>query len=134
MPEKVDEWIRKAEGDFRTALREFAATDESACDAVCFHAHQCIEKLMKAVLVARDVQPPRTHNLLFLDDLLCHEISGWSTLTEDIEWLTRGGVGFRYPGAFATRSHAARAMEICKQLRKQLLEQVGREEPDSDSF
>ncbi len=121
MPEPVEEWVRKAEGDFRTALRELAVADESACDAVCFHAHQCIEKLMKAVLVARDQDPPRTHNLLFLADLLRAACPAWDAATEDVEWLTRGGVAFRYPGVWADRNHAGKAMEICKRLREELL-------------
>ncbi len=120
MPEPVEEWTRKAEGDFQTALREQAVADESACDAVCFHAHQCIEKLMKAVLVARGEDPPRTHNLLFLDGLVRTACPAWNAPQEDIEWLTRSGVAFRYPGVWATRTHAAKAMEICKRLRESL--------------
>ena len=120
MQEKVEDWILKAEGDFRTALRELAAADESACDAVCYHAHQCIEKLMKAVLVARGMDPPRTHNLIHLSELLAQSTRAWSASVDDVEWLTRGGVGFRYPGTFATRNQAGKAIEICKHLREEL--------------
>jgi HEPN domain-containing protein len=49
MNEVVEEWIAKAEGDFRTASRELVVVDRPNYDAVCFHAQQCIEKLMKAV-------------------------------------------------------------------------------------
>lgn len=131
MPETVEDWIRKAEGDFGTALREASVADESAADAVCFHAHQCIEKLMKAVLLAHGQKPPRTHNLLFLTDLLRSACPKWNAPTEDVEWLTRGGVAFRYPGVWADRSHAAKAMEICKRLREVLLSLVDGRDPRS---
>jgi HEPN domain-containing protein len=45
MNDVVQEWVSKAEGDYRTANREFAVTDEPNFDAVCYHAQQCIEKL-----------------------------------------------------------------------------------------
>jgi HEPN domain-containing protein len=66
----VSEWIQKAEGDYRTASRELRAPDEPNFDAACYHAQQCAEKLMKAVLIAIGVTPPHTHNLIVLDGLL----------------------------------------------------------------
>lgn len=66
MNEIVEEWIHKAEGDYRTALREMAATEDPNYDAVCFHAQQCIEKLVKAALIAQGVVPPKTHDLHLL--------------------------------------------------------------------
>ena len=49
----VREWIERAESDFRVASRESAVAVDPSYDAVCFHAQQCIEKLMKAVLLDR---------------------------------------------------------------------------------
>jgi len=43
----VKEWIDKAEGDYATAGREMQATISPNDDAVCYHAQQCIGKLMK---------------------------------------------------------------------------------------
>jgi len=47
----VKEWVLKAEADFATAGRELQATTAQNYDAVCFHAQQCVEKLMKALLL-----------------------------------------------------------------------------------
>jgi HEPN domain-containing protein len=66
----VREWIAKAEGDYATAERELNPTGTPNLDAVCFHAEQCIEKLMKALLIHRGVTPPRSHDLVMLDRLL----------------------------------------------------------------
>ena len=66
----VEEWIGKAEGDYATARRELNAIEYPNYDAVCFHAEQAGEKLMKALLIERGVTPPRTHDLVVLDRLL----------------------------------------------------------------
>lgn len=44
----IKEWVDKATGDYHTASRELQVSHEPNFDAVCFHAQQCIEKLMKA--------------------------------------------------------------------------------------
>lgn len=57
MNEVVNEWVVKAEGDFLTAAREVKANPPNY-DAVCFHAQQCIEKLLKALLIQNDRYHP----------------------------------------------------------------------------
>jgi len=52
MNEVVREWIDKSEGDYLTAARE-AQADPPNYDAVCFHAQQCVEKLLKAAVIAK---------------------------------------------------------------------------------
>jgi HEPN domain-containing protein len=69
MNEVVREWIDKAEGDYLTATRE-AQADPPNYDAVCFHAQQCVEKLMKAAVIAKGEIPPRMHDLTVLSGLL----------------------------------------------------------------
>lgn len=66
----VREWVSKAEGDYWTAQRELHPTGIPNLDAVCFHAEQCVEKLMKALLIHLSVSPPRSHDLVALDRLL----------------------------------------------------------------
>jgi len=44
------EWIDKASADLATAGREMRARKDPNYDAVCFHAQQCAEKLLKAAL------------------------------------------------------------------------------------
>ena len=69
MNEVVREWIDKAEGDYLTATRE-AQADPPNYDAACFHAQQCIEKLLKAAVIAKGEIPPKTHDLTILSALL----------------------------------------------------------------
>jgi len=49
------EWVAKAEGDFATASREIRVRKSPNYDAVCFHAQQCAEKYIKALLQEDEV-------------------------------------------------------------------------------
>lgn len=60
------EWVAKAEGDFRTASRERAATIAPNHDAVCFHAQQCVEKYLNARLIEAGLAFQKTHDLVAL--------------------------------------------------------------------
>lgn len=120
MSELIDEWIRKADADYATARREMLADEDANFDAVCFHSQQCIEKLMKAMLIKNGVTPPKTHDLFQLNLLLAPVCKKWSCRPEDLRYLTRASVDFRYPGEFADRDEAAEAVEICSKLRTPL--------------
>lgn len=117
----IKEWVEKAERDYATARRELAATHQPNYDAVCFHAQQCIEKLMKALLIRLGVTPGKTHDLAFLDQLLSPVCPEWSWPREDLRFLTRAAVAFRYPGESADKEEAAQAFDIATRLRGKLL-------------
>jgi HEPN domain-containing protein len=122
--ETVREWITKAEGDFTVACREMRARKSPNYDAVCFHAQQCIEKLMKALLIHYGVTPPKTHMLLVLDELLAPVCPTWTWPADDLRFLSRAAVFLRYPGESAEREEAREAMAIAKKLRSRLLAQL----------
>ena len=112
MNDTVKEWIDKAERDLATAKRELAAVEQPNYDAVCFHAQQGIEKLMKALLIQLGAIPTKTHDLSFLDQLLSPVCPKWSWPSDDLRFLTRAAVAFRYPGESADREEAAQALDI----------------------
>lgn len=116
MHELVEEWIGKARGDLATARRELAATDGPNYDAVCFHAQQCVEKLMKGLLIQSGVTPPKTHDLASLSRLVAEACPGWQCNLADLHYLSRAAVEYRYPGESADREDAATAMSICERL------------------
>lgn len=121
MNETLEEWIAKAEGDWNTAARELQVQDAPNFDAVCFHAQQCIEKLIKAALIQRGIVPPRIHDLVPLAQQLADLVPGWSPPTEDLRFLTRAAVVFRYPGDSADRDNAEESFAIASELRTFLL-------------
>ncbi|MCH7720261.1 MAG: HEPN domain-containing protein, partial [Planctomycetes bacterium] len=112
-------------GDHGVAERELGAGERANYDAVCYHAQQCVEKLMKAVLVHRGVVPPKVHDLLHLAKLLRDALPSWDWSREDLRWLTRAGTAFRYPGGSAEREHAEKAFRMCTKLRPGLIQLVG---------
>ena len=90
-------------------------------DSACFHAQQCAEKLMKAVLIDRKVVPPRTHNLVELHQILRRSEPSWLWDENELQWLSRAAVNYRYPGNTATRKQATTAVHLCRTLRERLL-------------
>lgn len=119
------EWVSKAEGDYATAGRELRATEMPNYDAVCFHARQCVEKLMKVLLIQAGVIPSRTHDLTALDQLLAPACPGWSRPAEELRFLTRAAVEFRYPGESADFQEASDSFEIATRLRGKLRSLLG---------
>ena len=120
MNEVIQEWIEKATGDLNTAKRELSVTDDPNYDAVCFHAQQCIEKLMKAALIHQGVLPPKTHDLIQLSELLTFQDAAWKPNIRDLRFLNQAAVGFRYPGDAADYDEAEEALGICDRLRREL--------------
>ena len=80
VPESVRQWIKKAEGDLRSARLLLAADPPNRTPSpflylwsVAFgscHAQQAVEKYLKAYLVHLGIDPPRTHDLITLFDLI----------------------------------------------------------------
>jgi HEPN domain-containing protein len=83
----TSEWVEKAEGDFATASREIRARKSPNFDAVCFHAQQCAEKYLKALLQEAGVQFGRTHHLIALLDLLVSNFQSWELLRPQLQSL-----------------------------------------------
>lgn len=125
MNEIVREWIDKAEADFATARRELAVTEAPNHDAVGFHAQQCIEKLMKGLLITRGVRPPKVHDLVELDGLLTPVCSEWSWSKNELEMVSRAAVGCRYPGESLIQEDAELVLNLADRMRRKLLPLLG---------
>ena len=114
----VDEWVAKAEGDYASALREVRARKNPNHDSACFHAQQCIEKYLKAVLQLEDIPSGKTHDLVLLLDACVHKYPLWDAFRPDLEVLTEYAVAFRYPGLSADRDKAKKAVALAAKLRR----------------
>lgn len=113
------EWIEKAEGDFRTAMREFRARKKPNYDAACFHAQQCAEKYMKAYLQEKSVSVDKTHDLLRLVSLM-PMVVGLQAMKAQLALLSSAAVEFRYPGEQASRETAKECIQVCKSVRTEI--------------
>ena len=120
MTDELSEWVKKAEGDFHSALREYRARKNQNHDSACFHAQQCVEKYLKAMLVLLGVTFAKTHDLFPLLKLCLDVHPLWKAWKDDVEWLSQCAVTFRYPGEEATREDARNAVRIMRKLRAEL--------------
>jgi len=119
------EWIAKAEGDFATAEREARARKNPNYDGICFHAQQCCEKYLKAILCEVDISFPKIHDLVALLDLLLPVAPMWEVHREDLAFLSDYAVAFRYPGDFADRESAMEARNRCRRVRGAARDRLG---------
>src|SRR5262245_22691529 len=109
-------WVARAEEDFvlaRTALRRKQPLTYGAC----FHAQQCAEKYMKALLVSTSTDFPKTHDLLMLNDLCSTNGIFLEIDPKYLNTLTDYAVRTRYPGNDPTADDAKEAIELAKLVR-----------------
>ena len=117
MKSVTKEWVEKAEGDRGTAGRELRVKRGANYNAVCFHAQQCAEKYLKALLTERGTHFPKTHDLVALAKLAPEYEAELGPLLGELELLSRYAVAPRYPGSSATRTQATRGVKAMKKAR-----------------
>lgn len=118
-------WVRKAEGDYDVILTLRRSRKASRFDAICFHAQQCAEKYLKALLHESGEYVPKTHDLSALLELLLPDDALWIALRPRLADLARAAVAFRYPDAFADALKARRSVETCRLVRQLARERLG---------
>jgi len=94
--ELAGQWLAKAQNDLLNADNNLRS-EAIPYDTVCFHCQQAAEKLLKAYLVARGVQPPFTHDLLLLIEQILPYAPDAEALRDDLAGLMPYAVGARYP-------------------------------------
>ena len=120
-------WMKRARSDLllgRVALHTKGVLPEDAC----FHAQQCAEKALKALLLQLEIEFPKTHAIEVLLDLLkTRGIDIPSGVDEAFE-LTEYAVQARYPGEWepVTKPEAQRALELAAQLLAWVESQLGK--------
>lgn len=109
-------WTERAEEDFilaRTALRR----KQPLTSGACFHAQQCAEKYMKALLISKGVEFPKAHDLLMLNNL-CSAAGVYLEIDpKHLNTLSDYAVRTRYPGDSPTVDDAKEAIELAKLVR-----------------
>ena len=114
-PEAVAAWLRLAMEDLRAARLLLRATPP-ALTAACFHAQQCVEKALKAMLTFHGIEPPKTHDLRRLFQLCVQRDPTIDPLRE-ADWLTQFAVATRYPGEpQPPQRHALEAVELADKV------------------
>lgn len=120
----TQEWVRKVEGDYEAARLLIQSPGDPA-DSVCFHAHACIEKYLKARLQETGIAFPKTHDLEVLLNLVLPVEPTWAGLRTDLKLLNRFAVEYRYPGFDATATDARESFQKAERLRGMLRAVLG---------
>ena len=114
------EWLAFAEEDLRMAR---LALGEGIENQVCFHAQQCAEKCLKALLTREGALIPRTHRIVDLWQLLPDAIRAqFADLQDALQELDDYYAPTRYPDALPgpraeslpDRAQAERALETAE--------------------
>ena len=114
----TSEWIQKAEGDLATARRELRARTAPNYDAACFHAQQCAEKYLKALLQEAVTPFGKTHNLSLLLDLLKDQYPALELIRPTLAMLSAYAVEYRYPGESADKEVARQAVKMAEEVKQ----------------
>jgi HEPN domain-containing protein len=116
--EVVRGWMAKAEGDLENATLVLRAGADGPMDTVAFHAQQCAEKYLKALMCFRGEEVPRIHDV---EALLARTGIGSrvEVTLEESRLLTDYATVTRYPGDYEPVSpeEAAHAVELARRIR-----------------
>lgn len=115
------DWVQKGENDLKNATHTLGMRKDCPTDTVCFHAQQCVEKYLKAFLVLKRIDFPKTHDIKELIALLPLKFRPQLT-PEEQRRLTDYATVTRYPGDYEPISLAEtrRAVKIARRVRNEI--------------
>lgn len=116
-PEELDAadlFLRKAASDL-AAAQTLGADQEQDDDVVGFHAHQAVEKSLKAVVVVRALEIPLSHDIGLLVRLLDPAGEELPAEIAEADWLNPWAVTMRYdePDIGLDRAQAVQVAHTC---------------------
>jgi HEPN domain-containing protein len=123
-PGSAADWLRYARADL--VLARGPLPEGGLYALLCFHTQQVAEKSLKAVLMSRGVDPPRTHSIDGLIELIPDSIEIPQEVQEVVE-LSAYAVIARYPGDYeeldeASWQHALHLAEAVFDWTRSLIE------------
>ena len=117
----IREWLAKADQDLLSAAHLLTLGADCPTDTVGFHAQQCVEKHIKALLVFRATPFPKAHDLAVLRALLPPRLRPKLDRTVQ-KRLTRCATVKRYPGAGPdiSMAEARQAVAVARRVRREV--------------
>jgi HEPN domain-containing protein/predicted nucleotidyltransferase len=117
----IQEWLEKADNDLKNAVHTLKLGKDCPTDTVCFHAQQCIEKHLKALLVFQTIPFGKTHDLDALMTLLPVKLRP-RLARSDRTRITNYAAIIRYPlaGKDVTLAQARKEVAIARRVRREV--------------
>jgi HEPN domain-containing protein len=130
----VAEWFSFADMDLASSeyLQEM---HPRPLEIICYHCQQSMEKNLKGYLIYKGVEPPKTHDLVDLNDMCSDIDKRFSSIDKLCGILTRYGVQPRYPQEIEiTENDMLNALEYARHVRDfEPLAEVRRETSQSNT-
>ena len=122
----INEWIEKADHDLGSAKLIYSHLPDYY-DTIAFHYQQAVEKYIKAMLVYFDVEFQRTHNLIYLLELLSGKIEIDDNRYDKAILLNGFSVQIRYPDKtiYLTKEELEFAILISQDFRDFTIKTIG---------
>jgi len=121
----IEEWVKKAEDNYLSALTLARRRRRPVPDVVCNQCQQCAEKYLKALLVRHQLDFPKVHDLVQLEELVAQAEPDVRLIHADLAVLNPYGIDIRYPGLDATLEEAREAIQAVKQVRRFVRARLG---------
>lgn len=106
----IRDWIEKANKDIKAV--EKLKDDKDITEIVCFHCQQAVEKYLKALLIYKNQDIPKTHNI----DFLLNQCKKYNPKLEEYigNQLSDYAVDLRYPDTkyIPTKNETEEAIKI----------------------
>jgi HEPN domain-containing protein len=114
----VKEWIEKADHDLGSAKLIYLHLPEYF-DTIGFHCQQATEKYLKSMLEHFEIEYQRTHNLVYLLDLLSLKMDIQDEIYDKAILLNGFSVQIRYPDTtiYLTKDELETAIKISQEFR-----------------
>lgn len=93
----ANQWFAKGDSDL-SAAQILVQANPALVYPACFHAQQAIEKYCKGFLTWHQIEFPKTHDLLLLQEIMATKNNALADRLEGVARLNPYGVEIRYPG------------------------------------
>ena len=114
----VAEWLKYANNDLET-VHILNNHQPLQVEIICYHCQQAAEKALKAFLLFKDMEPPKTHSLESLVDLCLKLSNDFEDIIGECEYLNPFGVQPRYPfGLELSEEDAMTSAQKCELIIK----------------
>lgn len=119
-------WINKADHDLGSAKIIYHHLPDYF-DTIAFHCQQATEKYIKAVLIHKEIEFDRSHDLIYLLELLPDDIAISIDQYKKAVSLNGFSVQIRYPNKieYMTKDELEEAIGIAQEFRDFAIEIIG---------
>ena len=97
----VYDWLKYSQNDLISAKHLFDDLFPRQTEVACYLGQQCAEKVLKGYILFKNIEPPKTHNLVELCQIYINYDNTFSVILDACADLAPYGVAVRYPNELA---------------------------------